>query len=72
MSLLGVPSAKLTSSYLAGQGFFGVTFGTFVFYDGKVTAMNMTNNTIAWTHRFRSPCSAARSRPPAMSSSPAR
>jgi PQQ-dependent dehydrogenase (methanol/ethanol family) len=56
MSLLGVPGAKLTSSYLAGQGFFGVTFGTFTFYDGKVTAMNMANNTIAWTNKWHSPC----------------
>ncbi len=55
-SLLGVPAAKLASSYLAGQGFFGVTFGTIKFYRGHVTAMNMTNNKIAWTHTYKSPC----------------
>jgi PQQ-dependent dehydrogenase (methanol/ethanol family) len=55
-SLLGVPAAKLASSYLAGAGFFGVTFGDIQFYRGHVTAMNMTNNTIAWTHTYKSPC----------------
>ncbi len=55
-SLLGVPAAKLASSYLAGQGFFGVTFGTIKFYRGFVTAMDMTDNKIAWTHVYHSPC----------------
>ncbi len=55
-SLLGIPAAKLASSYLAGQGFFGVTFGTLKFYRGFVTAMDMTTNKIAWTHAYHSPC----------------
>ena len=55
-SLLGVPAAKLASSYLAGQGFFGITFGTIKFYRGHVTAMNMTDNKIAWTQTYKSPC----------------
>ena len=39
-SLLGVPAATLQSSYLAGAGFFGVTFGGIHFYAGHLTAMD--------------------------------
>jgi quinohemoprotein ethanol dehydrogenase len=55
-SLLGVPAATLNSSYIAGAGFFGVTFGGIHFYAGHVTAMNMTNNRIAWDAKYHSPC----------------
>jgi alcohol dehydrogenase (cytochrome c) len=55
-SLLGVPAATLQSSYLAGAGFFGVTFGGIHFYAGHVTAMDMTSNKIAWDAKWHSPC----------------
>jgi PQQ-dependent dehydrogenase (methanol/ethanol family) len=55
-SLLGVPAAKLQSTYLAGQGFFGVQFGNIKFYKGHVTAMDMTTNTKAWNVDWKSPC----------------
>jgi quinohemoprotein ethanol dehydrogenase len=55
-SLLGVPAATLTSSYLAGAGFFGVTFGGIHFYAGHLTAMNMTDNMKAWNVDYHSPC----------------
>jgi glucose dehydrogenase len=55
-SLLGVPAATLNSSYIAGAGFFGVTFGGIHFYGGHVTAMNMANNRIAWDAKYHSPC----------------
>jgi quinohemoprotein ethanol dehydrogenase len=55
-SLLGVPAATLNSSYIAGAGFFGVTFGGIHFYAGHVTAMDMTTNKIAWDAKWHSPC----------------
>jgi len=55
-SLLGVPAAQLESAYLAGKGFFGVTFGRLKFYRGYVVAMNMTNNKVAWKSIWKSPC----------------
>lgn len=55
-SLLGIPAASLTSSYIAGAGFFGVTFGGIHFYDGRVTAMDMTDNKVAWNTMWHSPC----------------
>jgi quinohemoprotein ethanol dehydrogenase len=55
-SLLGVPAATLNSSYIAGAGFFGVTFGGIHFYRGHFTAMNMTDNKIVWNNNWTSPC----------------
>ena len=55
-SLLGVPAATLNSTYIAGAGFFGITFGGIKFYRGKVTAMDMTTNKIAWNVNWHSPC----------------
>jgi alcohol dehydrogenase (cytochrome c) len=55
-SLLGVPAATLSSSYIAGAGFFGIQFGGIKFYRGKVTAMDMTTNKIAWNVNWHSPC----------------
>jgi quinohemoprotein ethanol dehydrogenase len=55
-SLLGIPAATLNSSYIAGAGFFGITFGGIHFYAGHVTAMDMTTNRIVWDDKWVSPC----------------
>jgi quinohemoprotein ethanol dehydrogenase len=55
-SLLGIPAATLNSSYIAGAGFFGITFGGIHFYAGHVTAMDMTTNRIMWDDKWVSPC----------------
>ena len=55
-SLLGVPAATLQSNYIAGAGFFGVTFGGIHFYAGHVTAMDVTTNKKIWDVKWHSPC----------------
>jgi PQQ-dependent dehydrogenase (methanol/ethanol family) len=55
-SELGIPGTTTASAYLAGKGDTGIDFGKFEFYDGHITAMNMTNNTIAWADKWKAPC----------------
>jgi alcohol dehydrogenase (cytochrome c) len=53
---LGIAPAISATSYEAGKGFFGIQFGGFHFYRGKVVAMDMTTNKIAWNQTYKSPC----------------
>jgi quinohemoprotein ethanol dehydrogenase len=56
MAIQAIPAAQLNANYLAGKGQAGVNFAGIKFWQGYITAMDVTTNKVAWRVKWPRTC----------------